>query len=208
MPWRGGRYDGASNLRPGGTESGQTAAQERYPLRHIAILDLDPAAIDRSHRTPEGKPCSVATATSWSARSSRATLSPTSESSQAPIPKLRSQRRRMSQPPSLGDCCVAPCQCLVRKAETEKDNPQDAAVTLRGGEFRPDGQASGGRSDHKAQAPLPDAIGMTQTCRQTAGSDPRSSDPERARRSRCADGSDAANPRPGAAPNRVRRGST
>jgi len=30
----------------------------------------------------------------------------------------------MSQLPSLGDGCVAPRQCLVRKAETEKDDPQ------------------------------------------------------------------------------------
>ena len=30
----------------------------------------------------------------------------------------------MSQPPSLGDCRVALSQCLVGKAETEKDNPQ------------------------------------------------------------------------------------
>ena len=46
---------GHPQLRPGGAVSGRTAAQERYPLRHIAIFDLDPAAIDRSHRTPEGK---------------------------------------------------------------------------------------------------------------------------------------------------------
>jgi hypothetical protein len=30
----------------------------------------------------------------------------------------------MSQPASLSDGCAAPCQCLVGKAETEKDNPQ------------------------------------------------------------------------------------
>ena len=34
---------------------------------------------------------------------------------------------------------------------------------------------SGGSSDQKAQAPLRDAIGLAQTCRQTLGFDPRSS---------------------------------
>ena len=119
-----------------------------------------------------------------------------------------SQRRRMSQPPSLSDCCVALCQCLVGKAETEKDNSQERRALIRGGELRPDGQASRERSYRKVQAPLRDATGMTQTCRQTAGSDRRIGDRERARPSRCADGSDAANPRPGAAPNRIRRGYT
>ena len=36
---------------------------------------------------------------------------------------------------------------------------------------------------------------MTQTCRQTSGFDRRRGDPERGRQYRCADGSDAANPR-------------
>jgi hypothetical protein len=31
----------------------------------------------------------------------------------------------MSQPPSLGDCRAALCQCLVRKAKIEKDDPQN-----------------------------------------------------------------------------------
>src|SRR5260370_27142322 len=30
----------------------------------------------------------------------------------------------MSHSPSLSDCCVAPCQCLVGKAEAEKDTAQ------------------------------------------------------------------------------------
>ncbi len=100
--------------------------KKRYPLRHIAILDLDPAAIDRSLCDARmGKPCSVATATTWSAHLPRAASSPTSESGRAPTFKLDSQNRRMSRPPSLSDCCAAPCQCLVRIAKTEKDDPQD-----------------------------------------------------------------------------------
>src|SRR5690349_6287965 len=46
---------GHHRFRPGSAESGQTAAQERDPLRHIAIFDLDPAAIDRPHRVPVGE---------------------------------------------------------------------------------------------------------------------------------------------------------
>ena len=42
-------------LRPGGSISARTAAQQRYPLRHIAILEVDPPAIDDSLRTPEGE---------------------------------------------------------------------------------------------------------------------------------------------------------
>ena len=34
--------------------------------------------------------------------------------------QARSQRRWMSEPPRLTDVCAVPCQCLVRKAETEK----------------------------------------------------------------------------------------
>src|SRR5215469_6031278 len=60
--------------------------------------------------------------------------------------------------------------------------------------------------DHKAQAPLQDATGMTQTYQQRTAFDPTTGDPGRARRNRSADGSDAANPRTGAASDRVRRG--
>ena len=30
----------------------------------------------------------------------------------------------MSQPPSLSDCCTAPCQCLVGIAETKRTIPK------------------------------------------------------------------------------------
>src|ERR1700730_6661745 len=38
----------------------------------------------------------------------------------------------MSQSPSLGDGRIAPCQCLVRIAETEKDDPQERLRTYGG----------------------------------------------------------------------------
>src|ERR1700730_11192026 len=43
---------GHPDLRPGGAVSTRTATQERCPLRHTTILDLDPAAQDRSMRMP------------------------------------------------------------------------------------------------------------------------------------------------------------
>jgi hypothetical protein len=43
---------GHEHLRPGGAVSRRTAAHKRYPLDDIAILGLDPAAIDRTERTP------------------------------------------------------------------------------------------------------------------------------------------------------------
>ena len=50
-------------------------------------------------------------------------MSPTSESSSVPSAKLTAKSRRMSQLPGLGDCFVAPHQCLLGITETEKDNP-------------------------------------------------------------------------------------
>ena len=46
---------GHPRLRPGGPVSRRTAARERHPLRNIAIFDLDPPAVDRSLRTPQGE---------------------------------------------------------------------------------------------------------------------------------------------------------
>ena len=42
---------GHPRLRPGRAVSAQTAAQERYPFRRIAIFDLNPPAMNRSLRT-------------------------------------------------------------------------------------------------------------------------------------------------------------
>jgi len=46
---------GRPRLRPGGTESARTVAEERHSLGQIAILDRDPAAKDRCIRAPLGK---------------------------------------------------------------------------------------------------------------------------------------------------------
>src|SRR5262249_47727458 len=81
----------------------------------------------------------------------------------------------------------------------------NTSVRIGGGEIRPDRQAHSGGSKHKGKERLPDAIGTKKNCRRKAGFDPRKGEPERARRNRSADGSDAANPRPSAAPNGIRR---
>src|SRR6516165_6371998 len=112
---------GYQELRPTGTIRGQTALQQRHCLREIAVFDLDPAAIDRSLRTPVGEtlfgcqrkqlayPLIQHRVVSDKPKQSRADR-------QAP-----SQRWRMRQPPCLKDVCAALCQCLVRKSETKMD---------------------------------------------------------------------------------------
>src|SRR6516162_8584107 len=75
------------------------------------------------------------------------------------------------------------------------------------GRFRPDEPEGGGTPDYKGQAPLRDAFGPTQTCRQTPAFVPSRYDPERGPRYRCADGSNAADPRPSARPDRTHSGS-
>src|ERR1700720_730365 len=110
---------GHPGLRPGGAEGAQTAAQESYPFHHIAIFDLGISAIDRSLSTPGGE--------TLFGRYRDQLISPLAEGRIISAERKqtrtdrqsRSQRRRMSQPPSLGDCRAAPCHCLVRIAETE-----------------------------------------------------------------------------------------
>src|SRR3954463_717550 len=95
---------------------------------------------------------------------------------------------------------------LGQESRDRKRQSPNTPVRPPQGGFRPDRQASRGNLDHKAQAPSPNATAMTQTCRQKTGFDRRIGDPERARRNHRADGSDAANPWPGAPPDRFRRG--
>src|SRR6185295_11948378 len=103
-------------FRPGGAVSGRTAAQERYPFGPVTIFDRDPPAIDRSLRAPEGE--------TLLGRDRSQLVCPliqgyaVSDERKQPGAdrQAHSQRRRMSQPPSLGDCCVALCQCPVGKA--------------------------------------------------------------------------------------------
>ena len=109
---------------PGGAVSGRTAAQERYTLGHIAILDLDPPAIDRSHRTPEGETLLGRHRNQLVCPLIQGCVVSDEQKHRGAVHQARSQRRRMSQLPSLSDCRVALCQCLVGKAETEKDDPQ------------------------------------------------------------------------------------
>src|SRR5207244_4205588 len=54
-PSHEGNIMGHPQPRPGGAVGGRTAAQQRYPLRQIAIFDFYPAAKDGSLRTPVRK---------------------------------------------------------------------------------------------------------------------------------------------------------
>src|SRR5262249_32465321 len=60
---------------------------------------------------------------------------------------------------------------------------------------------------HKARAPVPDENEITPTCRQTAATSQKSSDPKKGPPNRCVGGLYAINPRRAAAPGRVDRGS-
>src|SRR5216683_1900375 len=114
---------GHPQLRPGGAVSRRTAAQERYSLCYIAILDLDPAAIDRSLRTPVSETLLGRHPDRLVRPLIQGRILAEKRKQPGADRQARSQRRRMSQPPSLGDCCVGLCQCLVGKAKTEKDDP-------------------------------------------------------------------------------------
>ena len=109
---------------PGGTVGGPTAAQQRYPLRHITIFDLDPAAKDRSQRMPTGETllgrdrnqlvCPLIQGYLVSDERKAAWRS-------TPGSQPKTADEPASEPQRLLRCS---CQCLVRKAETEKDNSQ------------------------------------------------------------------------------------
>src|SRR6516164_8656046 len=74
------------------------------------------------------------------------------------------------------------------------------ASRLEGGER----QASRAGPNHKAQAPFPDVTGIAKTGRQTSDLHQKRCDPEQALQKRCAHCPNAASPRPGAAPDRIR----
>src|SRR5690349_3954697 len=106
-------------------QSGGPVAQERYPLCHIAVLDLGPAAIDHSVPTPLGE--------ALFGRHRNQLARPLTQGCVVSIERMEpgakcqavSERWHVSQPPRLGDCRAAPCQCLVRIAEAEEYNPQN-----------------------------------------------------------------------------------
>src|SRR6516164_7563126 len=118
-----------------------------------------------------------------------------------------------SSQPTTADERVCPPRQLLRcsvpvpgrESRGRKGQSPNGTARLRGdGSLRLDRQESGGESDHKAQSPLRDATGMTQTSRPILGSYRRIGDPKEGQRNRCADGSDAVNPRPSAALDPIR----
>src|SRR5215472_7973144 len=107
-----------------GAVSGQTLAQQQYALIQIAILDLGVPAKDRSHSMVDGETllrrhrnqlrCPLVQGCNFSVKRMQ----------NGAVCQTERQRWGVSQAPSLRDCRVAPCQCLLRKAPTKKDNPQ------------------------------------------------------------------------------------
>ena len=119
-------------------------------------------------------------------------------------------------PPKMADEPASETRRLLRcsvpvpgqESRGRKGQSPSTPVIPPGGGIRPEAQATGERSDRKAQTLLPDATGMTQTCRHTSGLDldRTTGNPEQARRNPCADGSDVANLQRNAALDPIRRG--
>src|SRR6516225_7966569 len=103
-------------LRPGGPKSGRTTAHERQSIRNIAIIDLGPAAIDRSHPTPVGEALLAGDRSQLVCAGCGVSYQYKQRRDQG---QARSYKPRISQPLGDGECCVALCQSLARKTETE-----------------------------------------------------------------------------------------
>src|SRR5689334_17909587 len=84
--------------------------------------------------------------------------------------------------------------------------PPDTPVLPPGGSPRSDGQANGGNLGCRANELFPETIGIKQTYRETCSLYRRIGDLARARGNSCVDGLSAANPRPSATPDPIRRG--
>src|SRR5215469_9408659 len=94
-----------------------------------------------------------------------------------------------------------------RESRDRKERAPNWFVMSPEGRFRPDEGASYGQSDHKARAPVRDAIGLTQTCQPELALVRSRYDRERGPRYCCVDGLLPADPRPSAVPHRIRTGS-
>src|SRR5271170_4711552 len=124
-------------------------------------------------------------------------------------------RRLPSSPPKTADEPVSEPQRLLRcyvpghgpDSQDRKGHYPGPRAILPVDASWLDGQVRRERLGHKAVAVPPNATGMEQTARQKTGFAQRTGDPEPARWNRCADDSDAANPRPSEAPGSIRRGS-
>src|SRR5260370_39898279 len=114
-PAEEGDMMGYQQFRPAGAIRRRTAAQKRYPLRHIAILCLDPAAIDRSERTPLGTTLLGRHRNQLVYALIQVSVITADREPYSLEHQGRGQGRRMSQSPRLHNGCSAPCQCLVRK---------------------------------------------------------------------------------------------
>ena len=115
---------GHQQFIPVGAIGRRTAAQKRYPLEDIAILGLDPAAIDRSERSPLRESLLGRHRDQVLYKIIQVSVIAGNREPYGTDHQGRSQSRRMSQSPCLGDGCIGPDQCLIRKAETEKNDAQ------------------------------------------------------------------------------------
>ena len=109
----------------------------------------------------------------------------------------------MSQPPCFGNRCIALCQRSVGKAKTQQGKGQEPLYSHARAEPGLTDERVLGDWIVKPKRFFPDATVMTQTLHGKTGFDRRSGNPELIRRYRFVDGSDAANFRQNAPPDRT-----
>src|SRR5262249_43322674 len=100
-------------------------AQKSHSVRHIAILGLGPAAIDRPQRTIQGETLLGRHRNQLVCPLTKGYVLSIERNQPGADRQARSQRRRMRPCPSLSDRCVTLCQCLSGVSKTEKCNPQE-----------------------------------------------------------------------------------
>ena len=112
------------SLRSIGTVGGRTTTKQRYPRCHIAIHDPGPPETDRSYCTEIGEAMVARQRKQLVRLLIQCCAVANKRKYHGAVRQCRPQRRRVSQPPSLCDRRLALCQCLIGKAETEKDGAE------------------------------------------------------------------------------------
>ena len=111
-------------LRPGGPVSARTAAEERYPLRHLTIFDLGPPAIDGSLPAPVRETLLGRDRNELACPLIQGSKVADEQKQPDADGQAARQQRRIIRPLSLGDDCITLFQRLVRVTKTEKGIPQ------------------------------------------------------------------------------------
>src|SRR5215472_5908895 len=120
-PGQQGQQKRRSQRCASGAISDRTVVQQRYPLRHIAIFDPDPPAINASERAPLGETLLGRHCNQLVCPLTEDRVVPEERKQPGGDPQAVSQRRKMSQSASLGERRIVLRQPLVRVAEAKQD---------------------------------------------------------------------------------------